>query len=733
MPIFADIVIDKPLKQTFQYSVPERLESLLKIGNFVKIPFGAKEEIGLVVNFSSNPLWDVAKIKKVIEIINPQIIVPNHLLTLTKWISDYYESSWGEALFAATPTSLRKKSIKQIKALSINTALPIEASNENQRKILEFLANKSEPIPATYLLGKMQFSGSSIKTLLQQNKILLSTIEDGFQEDFFDTGKPVIERPLVLNDEQNNAVEKISKSLLQNIFKVFLLHGITGSGKTEVYLQIIQKCIELGKQAIVLVPEIALTPQTVARFKNRFNKIAIMHSSLSETQRISEWRKMQMGEINIVVGARSAIFAPLTQVGIIIIDEEHDGSYKQDRTPRYNARDLAIVRGKESGALVLLGSATPSLDTWQNTKTGKYELVSINKRAGQGCLPTFHIIDLKNEVINNRKFEIFSDYLLQELKENVKNKMQSIVFINRKGFYPHLSCRKCKETIKCKACDIRLTIYKNENHAACNYCGFRIKIPTKCPACGHHDIIFRGYGTERVTDILNLLIPDARILRMDAKTMTTTLQHEKAYNDFRNHQYDILVGTQMIAKGLDFPKVTLVGILQIDASLAFLDFRMAEKTYQLISQVSGRAGRAENPGKVVIQTFSPEHYVIEYASETNYKKFAHKELENRQMLFYPPFSRLAKFLFKSTQEDKLNEYINNITPHLKTIAQDTKVSCLGPAPAGIEKLENEYRQQFLIKADSNKNRKDFILKATEFLKPVKNISYIIDVDPQSTL
>lgn len=733
MPIFADIVVDKPLKQIFQYSVPERLENLLKIGNFVKIPFGPKEEIGLVVNFSEKALWEISKIKKIIEIINPQIVVPTHLLTLTKWISDYYESSWGEALFAATPTSLRKKNIKQIKAISINTEKSEPAANENQRKILDYLANKSDPIPATYLLGKMQFSGSSLKTLLQQNKILLTTIEDGFQEEFLDIEKPEKEIPLILNNEQINAVEKISKSLLENIFKVFLLHGITGSGKTEVYLQIIQKCIEQGKQAIVLVPEISLTPQTVARFKNRFDKIAIMHSSLTETQRISEWRKMQMGDINIVVGARSAIFAPLSKVGIIIIDEEHDSSYKQDRTPRYNARDLAIVRGKETRAIVLLGSATPSLDTWQNTKTGKYELVSIKKRAGHGLLPTFHIIDLKNEVISNRKFEIFSDYLLQELKENVKNKLQSIVFINRKGFYPHLSCRKCKETIKCKSCDIRLTIYKNENHAACNYCGYRIKIPSKCPSCNHPEIIFRGYGTERVTDVLHLLIPDARILRMDAKTMSTTLQHEKAYNDFKDHQYDILVGTQMIAKGLDFPKVTLVGILQIDASLAFLDFRMAEKTYQLISQVSGRAGRAENPGKVVIQTFSPEHYVIEYAAETNFKTFAQKELENRQMLFYPPFSRLVKFLFKSTDDEKLNEYINNITPHLRTIAQDTKVSCLGPAPAGIEKLENEYRQQFLIKADSNKNRKEFIQKTTEFLKPVKGISYIVDVDPQTTL
>jgi primosomal protein N' (replication factor Y) len=498
VPIFADIVVDKPLKQSFQYLVPDRLETILKIGQFVKIPFGAKEEIGLVVNFSDKALWEITKIKKVIEIINPQIVVPTLLLTLTKWISDYYESSWGEALFAATPTSLRKKNIKQIKAISLNPDTKEPATNENQRKIIEFLSGKSEPIPATYLLGKMQFSGSSLKTLLQQNKVLLTSIEDGFQEDFLSAEKIEKEKPLILNDEQINAVEKIAKNLIENIFKVFLLHGITGSGKTEVYLQIIQKCIEQGKQAIVLVPEIALTPQTVARFKNRFDKIAIMHSSLTETQRISEWRKMQMGDINIVVGARSAIFAPLTNVGVIIIDEEHDSSYKQDRTPRYNARDLAIVRGKDTGAIIILGSATPSLDTWQNTKMGKYELVSIRKRAGHGLLPTFHIIDLKNEVINNRKFEIFSDYLLQELKENVKNKMQSIVFINRKGFYPHLSCRKCKETVKCKSCDIRLTIYKKENHAACNYCGFRIKIPSKCPSCNHPEIIFVGMAPKEL-------------------------------------------------------------------------------------------------------------------------------------------------------------------------------------------------------------------------------------------
>lgn len=733
MPFFADIVFDMPMRQNFQYLIPEKLETSLKLGQFVKVPFGRSEEIGVIIGFSKTPVCDIKKIKKIIDIINHQVIVPEDLLKLTEWISNYYESSWGEAIFAGTPSSIRKKSLKYIKAISLNTEPFEEPAHEKQREIINYLRTQSNPVPAPYLLGKMQFSGSSLKTLLHQKKVILTKVEDGFQEELPDFVETPKESPLILNEEQTLAVNKISNSFAPKSFKVFLLHGITGSGKTEVYLQVIQKCLEQGKQAIVLVPEISLTPQTVGRFKNRFQRIAIMHSSLTEISRLSEWRKIQMGEIDIVVGARSAIFAPLTNIGVIIVDEEHDSSYKQDRTPRYNARDLAIIRGKNSDAVVILGSATPSLDSWHNTKNGKYELITLKKRAGSGLLPTFHIIDLKNEVIHNRKFEIFSDFLLQELKENLKNKMQSIIFINRKGFYPHLSCRKCKETIKCKSCDIRLTIYKNDNHAACNYCGYKISIPKNCPTCGHSDIIFRGYGTERVTETLKLLIPEARILRMDAKTMTTSAIHEKAYNEFKSHQYDILVGTQMISKGLDFPKVTLVGILQIDASLAFLDFRMAEKTYQIISQVSGRAGRAENPGKVVIQTFTPEHYVIEYASETNFKSFAQKELENRRMLFYPPYSRLAKFLFKGKNEDKLLNYINNITPFLKIIAEDTKVNCLGPAPAGIEKLENEYRMQFLIKADSVKTRKAFIEKAIEMLKPVNGINYIIDVDPQSTL
>jgi primosomal protein N' (replication factor Y) len=733
VPSFADIVLDKSLKQSFQYLIPEKLESILKIGQFVKIPFGKAEEIGVIVGFSQTPVCDIKRIKKIADLINHQIIVPDDILKMTQWISEYYECSWGEAIFAGTPSTIRKKNLKFIKAISLNPAIQDEPTHEKQKEITEFLKTQKNPVPVPYLLGKMQFSGSSLKTLLQQEKIILTKVEDGFQEELPDFIKEEKESPLILNDEQVSAVNSITKFFNPKSFKVFLLHGITGSGKTEVYLQAIKQCIEQGKQAIVLVPEISLTPQTVGRFKNRFDRIAVMHSSLTEVNRLSEWRKIQMGEIDIVVGARSAIFAPLTNIGVIIVDEEHDSSYKQDRTPRYNARDLAIVRGKSSNAAVILGSATPSLDSWANTKNGKYELISLKKRAGLGLLPTFHIIDLKNEVVTNRKFEIFADYLLQELKENLKNKMQSIVFINRKGFYPHLSCKKCKETVKCKGCDIRLTVYKDDNFAACNYCGYKIKIPKSCPTCGHHEILFRGYGTERVTDILQLLIPEARILRMDAKTMSTTAKHEKAYNDFKSHQFDILVGTQMIAKGLDFPKVTLVGILQIDASLSFLDFRMAEKTYQIISQVSGRAGRAENPGKVVIQTFSPEHYVIECAAETNFKTFAQKELENRSMLFYPPYSRLVKFLFKSKNEEKLSEYINIITPHFKQIAQEEKVNCLGPAPAGIEKLEYEFRQQFLIKADAIKSRKAFIQKAIEFLKPVNGISYIIDVDPQTTL
>ncbi|PCJ58977.1 MAG: primosomal protein N' [Planctomycetota bacterium] len=735
MALFANIIIDSPLKTNFFYSIPNDLKENLQLGHFVKVPFRNKKKIGCVVGFSSKVDFDESKIRQIEEIINLEIIVPEELLLLSKWISNYYFCSWGEALFASTPAVLRNRVIKLVKSVSTNNNCTDYKVTLKQQEIISFLKVQKEPIPIHQLIGENTFSSSIINTLIKKNILNLEHIKENNNE-IERSSHSYLSQNIIkpqLTDEQSNAVNIISKSLIKFQFHSYLLLGITGSGKTEVYLEIIQKAIELGKQAIMLVPEIALTPQTVATFKNRFNNVAIMHSNLTDKQRFLEWRKICAGNVDVVIGARSAIFAPLNNIGVIIVDEEHETSYKQDRAPRYNARDISILRAKNNDATVILGSATPSLESYLNSLNKKNTIINLKKRVGISRLPTFHIINLKDEVTSNKKFEIFSDYLLQEIKANIKRLQQSIIFLNRKGYFPHLSCKKCGETIKCKSCDIGLTIYKSQNKASCNYCGYSIYIPKNCPTCKSENIIFKGFGTERVEQVLRLLLPNARILRMDGKTMTTSKKHEKAYNDFKKHKYDILIGTQMIAKGLDFPKVTLVGILQIDSSLAFLDFRMAEKAYQLLCQVAGRAGRSKDLGKVVIQTYNPEHYVIEHAIMNNYKTFAIKELENRKKLSYPPYCKLAKILFRSRNERILISYTNHLSSSFKKVALDMKQICLGPAPAGIEKLENDYRIQFLFKCNSNGQRKKLLELVEKSISTSKHIRYFIDIDPQSTI
>ncbi|MCX5688039.1 MAG: primosomal protein N' [Candidatus Omnitrophica bacterium] len=530
---FADIVINRPIKGPFTYSIPESLKEDIEIGSVVEVSFGNKVVIGYVVGVSDK--CDIEKIKPITSIIDKTLSIDSKMLELTQWISDYYYSSWGEAISAAIPSVVKKS-----------------ASGKRQRKEKH---NEED--------GEFEFI-------------------DGTNEH------------LVPSEEQQQALDSIMNLMDSRIHKVFLLHGVTGSGKTEVYLQSIAHAIKLGLSSIVLVPEISLTPQTVARFKARFgDKIAILHSRLIGSKRISEWQRISSGAAQIVIGARSAIFAPVKNLGLVVVDEEHETSYKQEDVPRYNARDVAIKRAELSNAIVILGSATPSLESFYAAKTGKFTLIELSERIDSRLLPEVDIVDMREEMTRAKRIPIFSQKLKEWIEKDIVEKKQVILFLNRRGFSTFISCRKCGYVIKCKRCSVSLIYHFDKKKLACHHCGFNIEPPDICPECNEAYLKYWGLGTEKVESELHRIFPAARIARMDTDSTCKRGSHDKVLSKFKDGHIDILIGTQMIAKGLDFPKVTLVGVISADTALNLPDFRSAERTFNLLTQVAGRAGRSD--------------------------------------------------------------------------------------------------------------------------------------------
>ncbi|WP_297276167.1 primosomal protein N', partial [uncultured Brachyspira sp.] len=584
---------------------------------------------------------------------------------LAKWMSNYYHSSFGEALFAALPVGTPAKKEK-----------------------------KAQPIPAKQ--------------------------------------KPYLK----LNNEQETVLKKIIESIESNNPKSFLLHGVTGSGKTEVYLQAIKKVVDMGKQAIVILPEISLTPQTIKRFAERFEgKIAVLHSKLSPNAKYRYWQMIKKDEIKIVIGARSAIFSPTPNLGIIVIDEEHETSYKAGDTPRYHARQIAFYRKKQENATLVLGSATPSIESFYYAQTGKIELLSLNKRAASVNMPEVKILDLKHE----KKSDIFpmmTQKLVEEINNKLEKKEQIILFLNRKGYAPIVSCSHCGKVLECPNCSVSLTYHKKKNVVMCHYCGYTQFLEELCDECriGHFERI--GSGTEKVEENLNILFPNAVIERMDQDTVGGTKNYEKIFKKFSDGEIDILIGTQMIAKGLDFPNVTLVGVLFADMSLHIPDFRSAERTFNLITQVAGRSGRGDKKGMVYIQTYSPNHYSIECAKNHDYISFYNNEIEKRKSpLNYPPFSRLVRLVIRGTNEKNVENDANIIADMLRVSIYEhsDKIIILGAVPCTISKLNKYYRWNILIKTPSHALLKSFFSKLSDnFI--AQNGNYIeIDIDPVSML
>jgi len=537
-----------------------------------------------------------------------------------------------------------------------------------------------------------------------------------------------------LNPSQSAAYEQIRCAVVKREFHTFLLHGVTGSGKTEVYLNSIEAALAAGRSALLLVPEIALTPQMAGQFFSRFgDRVAILHSAFTDVERSEQWRRIRSGAASVVVGTRSGVFAPVRNLGLIVVDEEHDGSYKQEETPRYNGRDVAIVRAQHAGACVVLGSATPSLESRYNAEKGKYTLLELPGRIEARPLPTVDLIDMRQEFLETRKQATFSRKLMEAIGQRLENGEQTIVLLNRRGFSSFVACRACGERVNCINCSLTLTYHKRDRRLLCHYCGYAEKVPSCCPKCQNEHIYFLGLGSERVEEELHQAFPAARIARLDRDTVTGKRQYETILNDFREGNYDLLVGTQMIAKGHDIPNVTLVGVVSADIGLGMPDFRAAERTFQLLTQVAGRAGRGNVPGIVLVQTINPDHYAVRLAAAQDYQAFYEKELHFRRMMHYPPFSAMANILVRSEKKEMAMRLSSELGHQL--LPAPEKIRVMGPAEAPVPRLKNEYRFQFLIKAASRKVLNELLQKIRAYALDHKwpATALVIDVDPLSLM
>ena len=723
--MYAKVIVEigvKNVDREFVYIVPDRFRDIIKIGSRVKVSFGKMIIEGFVLDLFDNYKEDY-ELKEIIEVIDLEPILNKEMLELGKKIQEYTLCSLISAYQVMLPKAL-KASVKT----NINT-------KQNRYLVL----NKSENVIRDYLDAcKYDKQKELLNELLINKKILVTSLNSTintllkkelvkfiYEEDYrYKFDKISCDKKVILNEEQKYAVEKVVSNLDKSI--TYLLYGVTGSGKTEVYMNIISKVIDKNKKAIMLVPEISLTPQIVSRFVNRFgSQVAILHSELSDTERYDEYRKIKEGKVSIVVGARSAIFAPFSDIGVIIIDEEHTATYKQENHPRYHARDIAILRSKYHNCPVILGSATPSLESFARALNKNYELLTLKKRANNMVLPKVNVVDMKDEVKKGNF--TFSELLVDKINEKISKGEQVILLLNRRGYSSMIRCSNCGEVEKCLRCDISLTYHKSSDSLRCHYCNYTKKAPSECVKCGSKDIKGIGLGTEKLEqEIIDKF--KARVIRMDADTTLKKGMHEKIIKDFGEGKYDILLGTQMIAKGLDFPKVTLVGVINADISLCVPDFRSSERTFQLLSQVAGRAGRGEYPGEVIIQTYNSEHYSIVYAKEHNYLDFYKEEMKIRKALNYSPyyFITLVKISCKDYEEgfknaNKIGEYLR------KNLESDTII--LGPTMASMFKVNNIYNYQCIIKYKKDVKLKEVLKYIDEVYKNISNVNVEIDVDP----
>ena len=752
---YAEVVVNRPVDRSFHYLVPAELKDKVAVGMRILAPFGNSVATGYVTGFTDKPDIDPSKIKEIIKPLDEEPLIDEKLMQLAKWISEYYLCALGEALEAILPAAVRKTRVPLLKCAepilhgnALRTKIDeISIKHPQRAKVLDILSKHADkPIPLTVSRLKRiaGISDSPIKTLEKQGLLRIFKSELPLGDIPYETTPEWEDKPIEeFSPRQNAALETIQTRLDSGKFGVILLHGVSGSGKTEVYIQAIHRVVASGKQAIVLVPEVALTPQTVGRFVRHFPHVALLHSYQGASERHWYWAKAKRGKVQVVIGPRSAVFAPLPNLGIIVIDEEHETTFKQENSPRYHARDVAIMRAKELGIPVVLGSATPDLVTLHNARSGKYTLVEMPERVTSAVPPRIDVIEMVQESFeqmklrrlksdNKRNPVLVSRQLEHLVNEALAKKEQALLFLNRRGFATFFFCPKCRFVLTCDNCDITLTYHKRTRRALCHYCGEYKPVPEKCPECLSKNLVQVGAGTERIEEELAAKFPDARIVRMDSDTMRRRDSYSKVLHKFKRGEIDILIGTQMLAKGLDFPSVTVVGVLDADIVLNFPDFRSRERTFQLLVQVAGRAGRGERRGRVVIQTNRPGDICIKTAASGDYKAFIDYELDQRKAPAYPPYVRLLQVTIQSSDEKAAGEKAKEIAAALRN-ASDKQAAILGPSPAPLAKIRGEYRWHILVKAGSSALLHKIVRACRDNLKSSNKIKVIVDVDPYSML
>jgi primosomal protein N' (replication factor Y) len=746
--MIARVTLDLILRKEFDYVVPAELEDALEVGSRVKVPFSTREVLGSVTALAeSSPQTNLRPILKVI---GHQPLLTAKVLKLARWLADYYCCSLEAALKSVLPEAVRKEEAGWRERLVVRlgpavTALPKLTPRQNE---LYRAVQERKEVPLQELITQAKTTAATLRRLEDLGVVSIRpkiSERDPYRDEIV-----LPSQPLPLNEAQEAALAAILAAMntgpaerAQSAVKnCFLLQGVTGSGKTEVYLQAIANALRRGHGAIILVPEISLTPQTVERFRARFSSgalqttVAVLHSHLSAGERHDEWHKIRQGRARIVIGARSAVFAPVDPLGLIIVDEEHEHSYKQEEAPRYHARDVAVMRGQFEQAVVVLGSATPSLETFYNAQRGKYALLKLPVRADDKKMPHVRIVDMRSEARHGKGTPIFSQLLRDAIAARLEKKEQVMLFLNRRGYSASLQCPRCGYVAGCPNCSIALTYHRIAEKLCCHICGHTEPAPKVCPAsgCGNPAIRYAGLGTQKVEDTLSKLFPNAAVRRLDSDSLKRKDDLRRILSEFRAGKIDILLGTQMIAKGLHFPNVTLVGIIYADLSLHMPDFRAGERTFQLLTQVSGRAGRGDVEGEVVIQAFTPFHPAIQLARRHDFDSFYAQEIEFRQELQYPPLTRAALLTLRCRNEDKARMSADYIKAELdKKLVVPRDVIWAGPAPSPLLKAESHYRYQILLRTRQMSRLSLTLAQLLPELKLPEDVSLTVDIDPVNLL
>ncbi len=742
---YIGVVFNRPIDQVFTYRATGELSGRVQLGQRLLVPLGkgSKGAVGYCVEVDSALPEDLepGRVRDVLEILDPIPLLDRRMLELTRWMADYYACAWGQALDAVVPAGVRRRAATRFGVFLVvpeetrealaSGALDAELTPKQKAAVAVLMSHQEPLTPAD--LGRLAGCKSTpIKSLIEHGR--LHTIRRRIAAR--PKAVPVDSSPAAplgaapdLTHEQAEVLERLKPALDGEGFAPFLIHGVTGSGKTEIYLSAIERVVARGREAIVLVPEISLTPQTIRRFRRRFSRVAVLHSHMGDAERTRQWQNIAAGQVEVVVGARSAIFAPARRLGLIVIDEEHETSFKQESTPRYHARDLAVKRASLERIPILLGSATPSLESWHNADIGRYTRLEMPSRVGGRAMPEVEIIDLRGEKTHAGGL---SESLRRAMTQALDDGGQVILLLNRRGYHTFVLCPRCGQVVKCASCDVAATYHRDRRSLVCHMCNAERPPPAACPHCKSPRLHYGGIGTERLEREIATLFPGVAAARMDSDTMTAPGSHETTLAAFKAGEIRILMGTQMIAKGLDFPNVTLVGVVNADVALHLPDFRAAERTFQLTAQVAGRTGRGDRPGRVLIQTYAPDHPAISLAARHDYAAFAELELAQRASFGVPPFGRLARLVARGPREAAVNDFMTELAQKIRDRAPST-VRLLGPAPAPILKIKDLYRVHAQLRAPTVRPIQVVLKEIVAPTLPPAGVELSIDVDPISML